>query len=553
MRSPSVSKKNGAKAGVNRRNFLGTVGAGAAVVASGATLTGCGGADAAALPLTGLEARRADARQVRRDCADLQYQAGVVSQGDNGDQALRPDGAFSYSKGLPHDALGRPDANAWGQFRSALANADLAALAAVPYGGPVKLHSPQAGLSYDLIGRDSHQLTMAPAPTFQSAEQAGELVELYWMALVRDLHFSNWNGDADIAAACSELSGLSDFRGPRSGGAVTPSTLFRSGTTGDLRGPYISQYLLRPFNYGSIRIPYKQRTLVPGVNYMTDLASWLAVQNGQTPPGTLTLDSTERYIRNLRDLAYYARVDVSYQAFLFAAFQTAQAGCGFKPEMSPYATSTNQQGFVNFGMPHLVTLIAEVALRALKAVWYQKWFVHRRIRPEEYAGRVHVQHAGLDNFGIHGDVLNSVARQRVETMYGTSLLPMAYNEGCPPHPSYGAGHNVIAGACVTVLKAFFNENFVLPQTWVASADGSALEAYTGPEAGTLTVGEELDKLASNIAQGRNCGGVHWRSEALSSFMHGQQLAVSVMQEQRLTFTESYTIKFRGFDGVDVTA
>jgi hypothetical protein len=286
---------------------------------------------------------------------------------------------------------------------------------------------------------------------------------------------------------------------------------------------------------------------------MTDLASWLAVQNGQTPPGTLTLDSTERYIRNLRDLAYYARVDVSYQAFLFAAFQTAQAGCGFKPEMSPYATSTNQQGFVNFGMPHLVTLIAEVALRALKAVWYQKWFVHRRIRPEEYAGRVHVQHAGLDNFGIHGDVLNSVARQRVETMYGTSLLPMAYNEGCPPHPSYGAGHNVIAGACVTVLKAFFNENFVLPQTWVASADGSALEAYTGPEAGTLTVGEELDKLASNIAQGRNCGGVHWRSEALSSFMHGQQLAVSVMQEQRLTFTESYTIKFRGFDGVDVTA
>jgi membrane-associated phospholipid phosphatase len=308
---------------------------------------------------------------------------------------------------------------------------------------------------------------------------------------------------------------------------------------------------LRPFQFGSVRITNKQRTLVPGVNYMTDMASWLAVQNGQPAPGTLTLDASERYIRNLRDLAYYCRQDALYQAYLFAAFQIAQSGCGFKPEMSPYASSSNQQGFVNFGMPHLLSLIAEVSLRALKAVWYQKWFVHRRIRPEEYAGRVHVQHAGLDNFGVHGDVLNSAARQRVDTMYGTSLLPMAYNEGCPLHPSYGAGHNVIAGACVTVLKAFFNESFVLPQTWVPSADGLALDAYAGPEAGSLTVGEELDKLASNIAQGRNCGGVHWRSDALGSFMLGQQVAVSVMEEQRLTLTEQYSIKFRGFDGVQV--
>jgi hypothetical protein len=41
-----------------------------------------------------------------------------------------------------------------------------------------------------------------------------------------------------------------------------------------------------------------------------------------------------------------------------------------------------------------------------------------------------------------------------------ALLPMAFQEGSPMHPSYGAGHATVAGACVTILKAFFDGDVV---------------------------------------------------------------------------------------------
>ena len=42
------------------------------------------------------------------------------------------------------------------------------------------------------------------------------------------------------------------------------------------------------------------------------------------------------------------------------------------------------------------------------------------------------------------------------------LLPMAFPEGSPMHPSYGAGHATVAGACVTILKAFFDHGWQFP-------------------------------------------------------------------------------------------
>jgi len=56
---------------------------------------------------------------------------------------------------------------------------------------------------------------------------------------------------------------------------------------------------------------------------------------------------------------------------------------------------------VTFGGPHILGLVAEVTIRALKAVWYQKWFVHRRLRPEEYAGRVHLRATNQAAYPVH--------------------------------------------------------------------------------------------------------------------------------------------------------
>jgi hypothetical protein len=71
-------------------------------------------------------------------------------------------------------------------------------------------------------------------------------------------------------------------------------------------------------------------------------------------------------------------------------------------------------------------------------------------------------------------VLDAVFQQT-----GSYLLPMAYPDGSPLHPAYPAAHVAIAGACVTVLKAWFDQSFVLPAPVVASPDGHALLPYTG--------------------------------------------------------------------------
>jgi membrane-associated phospholipid phosphatase len=168
-------------------------------------------------------------------------------------------------------------------------------------------------------------------------------------------------------------------------------------------------------------------------------------------------------------------------------------------------------------------------------VWYQKWFVHRKLRPEAGAARVHQRKTGGAAYDISTDVLNSNAVAAVFTLFGTYLLPQAFPEGSPMHPSYGAGHATVAGACATMLKFWFDESYVIPSPVQPSADGSTLNAYTGSD--VLTVGGELNKLASNVAYGRNIAGVHWRSDAVESLKLGEQLAVSFLRDQRPLYNE----------------
>src|ERR1041385_494947 len=127
---------------------------------------------------------------------------------------------------------------------------------------------------------------------------------------------------------------------------------------------------------------------------------------------------------------------------------------------------------------------------------------------------------------------------------------MAFPEGCPLHPSYGAGHATVAGACVTILKAIFDESFVIANAVVPNADGSALLPYAGPP---LTVGGELNKIASNVAMGRNLAGFHWRSDATESLTLGEEVAISILRDQRATYNEDFAgFTFTKFDGTTIT-
>jgi hypothetical protein len=103
---------------------------------------------------------------------------------------------------------------------------------------------------------------------------------------------------------------------------------------------------------------------------------------------------------------------------------------------------------------------------------------------------------------------------------------------------------------VTILKAWFDESYVIPNPVQTTSDGLSLEPYTGP---ALTVGGELNKMASNVALGRNMAGVHWRSDASQSLKLGEAIAISILQEQRATYNEDFGgFTFTSFDGSLVT-
>ena len=103
--------------------------------------------------------------------------------------------------------------------------------------------NPQAAYAFLLEGPDSHALGMIPSPAFSSAWEAAEMAEDYWMALTGDGPFATYGTDPLISQAATDLSHFSDFRGPKVGAVVTPDTLFRGPTPGDLTGPYLSRFL----------------------------------------------------------------------------------------------------------------------------------------------------------------------------------------------------------------------------------------------------------------------------------------------------------------------
>lgn len=535
---------------VDRRGFLGSLGFGAATLAGlgsaglASSMTSCRDARAGGINQS---FRASEAVSVRRAAANAAFGRGFMPQTPNSDESRLPDFIGNFSKGLAHLPNGQVDPAAYTAFRNALDTQNFGALDSLMV-GPRKLENPAAGVAYTLEGADPVSLAMPAAPEFDSAEEAGEMVELYWMALLRDVNFRDYDTNPDVAAATADLNALSDFRGPRSGGMVTPGTLFRNPTPGDLAGPYISQFLLSPAPYGTLSIDQRQRTFVGGLDHMTTFSEWLAIQEGQQPSVSSSFDGSARYIRNLRDLAAYVQVDFVYQAYLNALLIMLAQGVPLKPSVNAYLGSPSQVGFATLGPGHFAPLLTTVAVHALRAVWYQKWFVHRRLRPEAFGGRLEAMRMNMATYPIHPDAMNSAAYSRVLSANGTALLPMAYTEGSPRHPAYGAGHNIVGAACCSILKAFFDESAPITNPMQASADGLSLEPYTGPDAGSLTVGGELDKLAGNVAQGRNAAGVHWRTDYTGSMPLGESVAEALLADQQYILPEDVTFQYTRLDG-----
>lgn len=528
----------------NRRTFLG--GLAAALLAPREIV------NAAAPPRTsppgaaGLDSALERAYQIRLAAAREARGLGVAAQRPNGDEARLPGRIACFTKALPHDrASGRVDAKAYDVLLRATASGRPEDFESVPLGGFVKLANPQAAWSAGLVGPDPCQLACRPAPAFDSAEQAAEMVELYWQALLRDVPFAEYDGHPLVRAACDELSRLPGYRGPKQGDAVTPATLFRGSTPGDLAGPYLSQFLLKPIPLVPTIVEQRNRTVVAGLDYLTTWDSWLAIQNGGLSEVS-RFAPKPLFTRNGRDLGEYVHRDFSYQPYLAACLQALKWGT-LPDGGNPYKHSRTQSAFGTFGQPYLLALLATVTQAALAACWYQKWRVHRRLRPEEMGGQVEVasRGAGAESF-LPAGLLDSVAVAEVRKRSGNALLPQAYPEACPIHSSYPSGHAVIAGACVTALKACLDESHVVPEPVTASPDGLSLVPAKGLE---LSIGGELDKLAANVSIGRNFAGIHWRSDAADGLLLGEEIAIRVLREMKLTGNEIFeSWSLRRFDG-----
>lgn len=496
------------------------------------------------------------ALQMRENAAVFQCMHSPALQQNNGDEVSVSGYAACFTKGLPHDQQGMVDASAYGSLLRALATGRHSDFEQIERGSGMKLVNPQAAFTYELEGADPHRFACAPAPPLSSANAAAEMVELYWHALARDVPFSDYGISPVIAAAVQDLGKVSAYRGPLDAGTVSPSVIFRGPFAGCLTGPFISQFLWKPVPTLSTWADQKYRVPLPGTDFLTEYSEWLLLQSGLPPYLEYTFDSTPRHIRDGRGLAEWVHYDFLYQAFHNAALilldNSPESILNTNPYYSPsnpYKTSKVQAGFATFGPAHVCGWLGRMTTAALEVAWAQKWLVHRRLRPEEFGGLVHQTVTRSAKYPIHGDLINAAALSAVYAMSGAYLLPQAYPEGCPLHPAYPAGHATVAGACSALLKAFFDENALLTNTVVASPDGNTLLPYT---ASALTVGAEINKLAWNIAIGRNFAGIHYRSDAMAGFQLGEDVAIAKMQDLVNTLTEDFEgFRFTRLDGTRV--
>lgn len=515
-------------------------------------------------------------------------------------------GIGSFHKTLPHDEFGEVDVAAFDKLVQAT-RGDGSLFSAVPKGDSctAKFTNPQAGLARDPLVRGPASFSMLPAPSVLSDSAAAEMLELYWMAELRDLSFQELleakgrvpeaikslntafgkavkdNSDAGALRAGLDLPG-----GSGNLEKITSANLFRLGLPGEDQGPLISQFWLRQIAFGTQTLSQRQLPYKKGLNFLTTFDDWLCAQNtgfGQDGNDYSRsneargdyFEKEERYITTPRDLARFVNKDALYQAYLNAALIMLSGGAKWT-NGNPYGDGgrleSREAGFGVLGGPHILALVTEIATRGLEVVWYQKWQTHLRLRPEAYGGLLHVQEVGVSdkkkkrNYGLPTWICPYMPND-------SFLLPMAFTAGSPKHPAYGAGHATVAGACVTMLKAYFKtfevlsngETQLLPFTSLTERDrpfgkGSPIKTFIPsfdskdnlspwpPNAAqdTLTLEGELNKLASNVAMGRSMGGVHWRSDNSRSLVLGEAVAANILADLTNDLNEHPYFEFRTF-------
>lgn len=553
----------------SRRKFLTQV---SAALATGAVLGKIPRASAQSTTLEGAtlpngvtDPRVVQAFAIRVGTATTEALIPVPPHTTNGDEQRYADKSATYTKGLLQDDIGLVNPAAFHSFRKAINSGKFSDWENIITGGPRTQNGPLGGRAFALEGSDDaqfgnapspknqvNQIVVPPAPPIASAAYGTELVEMYWASLLRDVAFTDYAASPTANQAAAELSSMPTYAGPRNGsGNVTPDLLFRGTYPGDTVGPYLSQFFIIPTYMGAQPISQQMVAFMQGIDFMTDATTFQQVQNGAPTGVQLQYDPQPRYLHDGRGLCAFTHVDVLFQTFFTASLVLGTMGAPANPG-NPYVGATKQNGFGTFGGPDVAATLAASARLALNSVWYQKWWIHLRHRPESGAGVLRTILNPVSTplqAHLNHNVLNSQAVQASFNKYNDYFLSQAFPEGSPTHPAYPTGHGSVAGACITILKFFYKNDFVVPNPMVPANDGLSLAPYTGGDAGLLTVAGELNKLANNVSYGHGIhAGIHWRSDTTSSVQLGEAVALSMLQDRAVTYAEPFTVSLTKIDG-----
>lgn len=576
----------------SRRGFLKTAGLGAAVITAGTILPAGLVPEAEAVeigpPSQNPSLRAAQSDQVRKTTSSIESTAikNAFPHATNGDEETYANQAFAgnFSKTLNHNpSTGLVVPSDYQALVNALTAGTKAALDAVPAGGPGKLAGPLSPLAFQLQGVDSTAAAeLFIPPSINTASGAAVYAELYWEAFLRDVPFIDYGSNSLISQAVADLNRMSAYSGPK---PVTPQNIFRYPFFGATDGPIISQILYTTHSLDGVKFVPMITTRFPvadkntgtvltgpntGLDFMTNLNEYVFVQNGNGAlDHTDTTDPTPRFIRSGRDIGSYVNADSIYSTYFRTAIMLQNLGIPLDPN-NPYASDTRINGFNTFSTAWLFNLIGAGQDTEAPA-FYQKWYVHRHLRPEEFGNLV--DGVKTNRFALspslHSDLLNSAVLplifernkelniKRNMGSNGSYFLPQESAGGSPSHPDSASGHAFTAGCSVTLLKAVFDVGTPSnPRPWPlqpveASEDGLTLLNNPTP----LTVLGELNKLAMNIADGRDWLGIHSRIGGnMLGLTLGEDTAIHLLNDLGFTYPEPTFAGFTltKFDGTTVT-
>lgn len=376
-----------------------------------------------------------------------------------------------------------------------------------------------------------------------------EMIEVYEKSLLRDVPFidiqNNTNdGVSRAISSINNYNNISAYNGPLNiFNKVTNRTLFRGIGKDETIGPYVSQFLILPFKYNGIAIEQKY-PVEDDVEQTTNYNHYLEIQRGKIT-GSPNFSGEHKYVYSGRVLGSLVHNDPMYCVYYNAAIIGIQNGLSFE-----YNGTDETSAWTDQGPPDCLASIAEVSLGALKVAWNSKYNIGLKLRPEAMAHRIDQiinnvfvgrEFDTIKTHLMHGkSTLDAIFSQN-----SNHLLKLMYPEGSPTHPSYPAGHAVLAGACVTVLKAFFKTHdstlnpLLWPKTPQHSLDGDTIQNYKLLDKNDLTICGEFNKLASNMSIGRNIAGVHYRADGDFGIDLGEKFAIKFLQTKLLEYVSVY--------------